>query len=172
MKKIAILNLLLLVLFTANAQVDWQTTIDKKSKISFKLPGKPNIQNKTLNGITTQIFSYRDAATVFGVVASDFSAKKLNFNHSDYSELYEQMKKSSIKADAKFITENSIPYQQLLGKEIIYTEIIRKKEYTYYKRFFFHNNFIYQIVVGGPSRFKKLLLDKKQLFFNSVTFLK
>ncbi len=172
MKKIIITTIAVVFTFSVTqAQVKWKKTISEKSKISFSLPDKPHIQNKEIDGIQTQVFSYRDAATVFGIVASDFSAKKFNFNNSDHTEFYEHMKKSSLNAKCKLVVENSIPYQQLLGKEIIYTEMIGKKEYTYYKRFFFHNHFIYQIVIGGPSRLKQVLIDKKRFFFNSVTFL-
>ncbi len=153
------------------AQVNWKKTISEKSKISFSLPNKPNIKTQEVNGIQSEIFSYRDAHTIFGIVASDFSAQKFNFSNSDYTEFYQQMKQSSLNDKCKLVVENSIPYQHLLGKEIIYTELVGKKEYTFYKRFFFRNHFIYQIVIGGPSRFKQVVIDKKRLFFNSVTFL-
>ncbi len=153
------------------AQVKWEKTISEKSKISFSLPEKPNIQHKDLNGIQSQVFSYRDAITVFGIVVSDFSAKQFNFDNSDNSAFYEQMKQSSLNKKCKLVVENTIPYEHLLGKEIIYTEMIGKKEYTYYKRFFFRKHFAYQIVIGGPSRFKQILIDKKRIFFNSIAFL-
>ncbi len=171
MRKLIVVIIIMCSFSFSKAQIKWEKIVSEKSKISFSLPGKPYIQNKEMNDIQTEVFSFRDASTVFGIVASDFSSKNFNFNNSDYTEFYEQMKASSLRHTSKLVVEHAIPYQQMLGKEIVYTEMIGKKEYTYYKRFFFRNHYIYQVVIGGPSRIKQVLLDKKRLFFNSVVFL-
>jgi len=170
-KILALLVLFVLVSPVAFAQSDWMKSGSEKSKISFNLPEKPIVQSKELNGIKIEIFSYKDAATVFGVVASDFSGVGLDFTYSDPTEYYQEMKEGSlVTGNTILISENSVAYQKMLGKEIVYTQLVGKHEYTYYKRFFFREKFIYQIAIGGPSRMKQFLIDKKNLFFNTVEF--
>jgi len=175
MKHIKSKFLIVLVLFcvctSAQAQINWEKTKSEKSKISFELPETPYIRNQELNGIKSEVFSFRDAANIYGIVASDFSDIDVDFNHTDPSEYYKQMKEGSLlSSDAILVSEQSVSYQRMLGKEIIYTMLVGKHEYTYIKRFFFRGHFIYQITIGGPTRMKQLLLDKKQIFFNSIQF--
>jgi len=165
-----------LVVFTffissAFAQIDWLTSKSIESKISFDMPEAPFVQSKEMSGISVEVFSYKDAVTVFGIVASNFSGVGLDFTHSDPTEYYREMKEGSlVRGNADLISEHSIAYKRLLGKEIVYTQMVGKHEYTYFKRFFFRGKFSYQIAIGGPSRIKQLLIDKKNLFFSSIDF--
>jgi len=155
----------------AHAQVEWVKTHSEKSKISFDLPDTPNLKNQELNGIKSEVYSHRDATSIYGVVASDFSGVGVDFNHSDPTQYYQQMKEGSlVSSDALLISEQGVAYQKMIGKEIIYTMLVGKQEFTYYKRFFFRGHFIYQLTIGGPSRMKQILLDKKMIFFNSIQF--
>lgn len=173
MKKILVLLVgFLFVLPTLSAQESWVKSESEKSKISFELPENPIVQERELNGIKVEVFSYKDVATVFGVVASNFSDVGLDFTYSDPTEYYQQMKEASlVTGNAILVSEQSVAYQMMLGKEIVYTQLVGKHEYTYYKRFFFRKKFIYQIAIGGPTRMKQFLVDKKNLFFNTVKFL-
>ena len=163
--------ILLSICSTSFAQLDWVRTKSDKSKISFELPETPYIRTQEFNGISSEIFSHRDAANIYGIVASDFSGLNLDFTHSDPTEYYTQMKEGSLlSSDTRLISEQSISYKRLLGKEICYTMMLKNLEYTYFKRFFFKDQFIYQITIGGPTRMKQVLLDKKQIFFNSIQF--
>ncbi|MDE5418529.1 hypothetical protein L3049_10965 [Labilibaculum sp. DW002] len=156
---------------SASAQIEWLTSKSVESNISFDMPEKPFVQRKELNGITVEVFSYKDAVTVFGVVASNFSGVGLDFTHSDPTEYYKEMKEGSlVRGSTVLISENSVAFKRMLGKEIVYTQMVGKHEYTYFKRFFFRGKFIYQIAIGGPSRMKQLLIDKKNLFFSSIDF--
>ncbi len=171
--KLRILSFLVLfsICSTAFAQLDWVRTKSLKSKISFELPEAPYLRNQELNGITSEVFSHRDAANIYGIVASDFSGLDLDFNHSDPTEYYNQLKEGSLlSSDARLISEQAVSYKRMLGKEIVYTMMVGKLEFTYFKRFFFKGEFIYQIAIGGPTRMKQVLLDKKQIFFNSIQF--
>jgi len=169
--KLLLFTVLISSFSSVQAQINWTKTKSEKSKISFKLPETPNIRNQELNGIKSEIFSHRDAANIYGIVASDFSAIDVDFNHSDPSEYYEQMKEGSLlSSDALLVSEQSVVYKKLLGKEIVYTMMLGKHEYTYFKRFFFKDQFIYQFTIGGPTRMKQVLLDKKMIFFNSIQF--
>ncbi|MGQ1908898.1 hypothetical protein ACT3CE_03840 [Marinifilum sp. RC60d5] len=153
------------------AQISWETINSEKSKISFELPGEPIVQNKQLSNILIQVYSYKDATSVYGIVASDFTKLELDFSYSDPTEYYEEMKAGSlVSGDAILVSEQAVAYQKMLGKEIVYTQLVGRHEYTYYKRFFFRGKYIYQIAIGGPSRMKKILIDKKNLYFNSLVF--
>ena len=150
---------------------EWQKITSAKSPLSFSLPGVAQHHDKELNGVKVEEFQFRDLVTVFGVVVSDFSAVGVDFSHTDTQEYYQAMKESTLVADeARLISEQSVVYHRLLGKEIHYTLNVKRKEYTYFKRFFFRGPFIYQLVIGGPTRMQEVLLDKKDLFFNSVEF--
>ncbi|MCT4602754.1 MAG: hypothetical protein N4A59_07645 [Marinifilum sp.] len=154
------------------AQEEWKKIESEKSKIRFTIPDQPIVQSKELNGISIEVFSFKDAVTVFGLVASDFSGVGLNFTYSDPTEYYEEMKEGSlVTGSAILLGERSVAYQKMLGKEIEYTQMVGKHEYTYFKRFFFRGKYIYQIAIGGPSRMKRILLDKKNLYFNSIEFI-
>ncbi|WP_421917829.1 hypothetical protein [Marinifilum sp.] len=173
MKKALIIYILAFVCLTsAKAQTEWEKITSEKSKISFSIPDQPFIQNKMLNGISTEVFSFKDAITVFGLVASDLSKLGLDFTYSDPSAYYQEMKEGSLVSRGTIlIGESSVAYQKMLGKEIQYTQMVGKHEYTYFKRFFFRGKYIYQITIGGPSRMKKILLNKKNIYFNSIFFL-
>ena len=169
--KLLIIATLICIGSLAHAQVNWIKTHSAKSKISFDLPDTPYKRNQELNGINIEVFSHRDAAHIYGIVASDFSGVGVDFNHSDPTEYYQQMKEGSlVSSDALLISEQSVAYKKMIGKEIIYTMLVGKHEFTYYKRFFFRGHFIYQFTIGGPSRMKQVLLDKKMIFFNSIQF--
>ena len=169
-----LLSLLVVFIFfmsSASAQIDWLRSKSIESKISFDMPEAPFVQRKEMNGINVEVFSYKDAVTVFGVVASNFSAVGLDFTHSDPTEYYREMKEGSlVSGNADLISEHSIAYKRMLGKEIVYTQMVGEHEYTYFKRFFFRGKFSYQIAIGGPSRMKQLLIDKKNLFFSTIEF--
>ncbi len=171
--KLRVLSFIVLfsICTTGFAQLDWVKTKSEKSKISFELPETPNVRNQELNGITSEVFSHRDAANIYGIVASNFSGLDLDFNHSDPTEYYNQLKEGSLlSSNTRLISEQGVSYKRMLGKEIIYTMMVGNLEYTYFKRFFFKGEFIYQIAIGGPTRMKQVLLDKKQIFFNSIQF--
>ena len=172
--KLRVLSFVILfsICTTGFAQLDWVKTKSEKSKISFDLPEIPNLRNQEINGITSEVFSHRDAANIYGIVASNFSNLKLDFDYSDPTEYYNQMKKGSLlNPDTKLISEQGVSYQKNDRKRnYLYHEWLKILEYTYFKRFFFRGQFIYQIVIGGPTRMKQVLLDKKQIFFNSIQF--
>ena len=66
--------------------------------------------------------------------------------------------------------ENTVPYENMLIKEIEYTIIKDNYEMTYFKRFIFRENYIYQISIGGRTRHSEILKQEKEIFFNSVSF--
>lgn len=172
MKKSIILLFILTTLICKAQEIAWVVNTSEKSKISFKLPEKAYLKNSEINGIKSEIFSFKDISSVYGIVASDFSALDYDFSHSDTSVFFEQMKRSSLTdPSAKLISERSVAYKRMIIKEITYTQKIKNSEYTYYKRFIFKGQYLYQISIGGPSKIKQILLNKKYLFFNSIEFL-
>ena len=162
---------MVLIGFAGFAQQDWVKVTSEKNGLSFQFPEKPIAQKKDLNGIQIEVYGYKDAATVYGVVASDFSKVGIDFSKVDPSDYYKEMKEGSLlSGNAILVSERAVPYKRMLGKEIEYTQLVGNLEYTYYKRFFFRGKFVYQIAIGGPSRLKQLLVDKKNFYFNTFEF--
>ena len=108
-----------------SAQVEWKNIESEKSHIKFSVPEQPIVQNKDLNGISIEVFTYKDAVTIFGVVASDFSKVGIDFSYSDPTEYYEEMKEGSlVSGNTILIGERAVAYQKMLGKEIEYTQMV------------------------------------------------
>lgn len=172
MKRVFMVVCFFLLVSMGYSQVEGWVRVESQSySYSCSLPAEPKREKKELNGVHVEKLQYSDVANVFGVVVSDFSGVGVNFANYDNSEYYQAMKQASlVTGDAILVSEQSVAYKNMLGKEIVYTLMVKGKEYTYYKRFFFRNHLVYQLVIGGPSRLKKLLLDKKDLFFNSLNF--
>lgn len=66
--------------------------------------------------------------------------------------------------------ENTVPCEGMLIKEIEYSVMKDKFEMTYFKRFIFRENYIYQISIGGRTRHLDMIEKEKEIFFNSVSF--
>lgn len=164
----------ILICFTSllNAQsIEWSKHKSEESKISFKMPNKIQILNKELNSIKSQVFQTKDLTCIYGIVASRF--KKYNFSKEPINDIYKEMKAGSLYDNsAILLDEHSTIYKKMLVKEIKYSTVHQKTEYTYYKRFIFRGHYIYQISIGAMSRHANELEANKEIFFNTINFLK
>lgn len=160
--------LLLTTLFPTDGQ--WQR-INTPQQISFLFPGPAEILKKTTGGITSNIYQAKDLVCVFGVVCSDFSAKGLEMDHETVLQVYEQMKKGSVEMETAILKgEKTVPYENMIIKEIEYSIIKDNFEMTYFKRFIFRDNFVYQVSIGGKTRHMDYINKEKEIFFNSINF--
>lgn len=66
--------------------------------------------------------------------------------------------------------EKTIPYENMIIKEIQYSIYKDKYEMTYIKRFIFRDNYIYQISIGGRTRHMSVIQNEMETFFNSISF--
>ena len=127
----------------------WQR-IQTPECISFLFPNTPEKIVNTNNGIRSTIYQTKDLTCVFGIVCSDMSSKKIRIT-SEYAQiLYEELKKGSLSIETAILKEEkTIPYENMIIKEIQYSIYKDKYEMTYIKRFIFRDNYIYQISIGG-----------------------
>lgn len=66
--------------------------------------------------------------------------------------------------------KKTIPYENMIIKEIQYSIYKDKYEMTYIKRFIFRDNYIYQISIGGRTRHMSVIQNEMETFFNSISF--
>lgn len=113
----------------------WQR-IQTPECISFLFPNTPEKIVNTNNGIRSTIYQTKDLTCVFGIVCSDMSSKKIRIT-SEYAQiLYEELKKGSLSIETAILKEEkTIPYENMIIKEIQYSIYKDKYEMTYIKRF-------------------------------------
>ena len=169
--RLLFISIILMFSSTLSAQEkEWIEHKSEESKISFKFPNKVQILNKELNGIKSQVFQTKDLTCIFGIVASRF--EKYDFSREPITDIYKEMKEGSLfDKTAVLLNEHSSIYNKMLVKDIKYSILHKKMEYTYYKRFIFRGHYIYQISIGAMNRHTNELEAKKEKFFNTITFL-
>ena len=81
------------------------------------------------------------------------------------------MKKESVSMPtAKLTGEKRIPDVDMDIREISYTIMKDEEEMTYFKRFIFRDNCMYQLTIGGKTEDLEELESQRDKFFNSVKF--
>lgn len=170
------MTLLIKILFIALTLLPtdgkWQR-VKTNEQISFLFPNNPQKLNKMMNGIPSTIYQTKDLTCVTGVVCSDISSKKIKLTDDMAQTLYEELKNSTLNYEkATLKKEITVPYENMLIKEIEYSIVKDKYEMTYFKRFIFRENYIYQISIGGRSRHIDIIKDERETFFNSINFSK
>lgn len=150
--------------------IKWQR-VDTEEQISFLFPNYPQKLQKLVQGIPSTIYQTKDLTCVAGVVCSDLSSKNIKLDNETAMLFYEELKKGTLAMETAILkNESSVSYENLLIKEIEYSIIKGKYEMTYYKRFIFRDNYIYQISIGGRTRHLDILQKEREVFFNSITF--
>ena len=167
----AILKILLLALSLITPEETTWVRVNAPEGISFLFPNAPQKITKNVDGIPTVIYQTKDLACVTGVVCSDLSAKHLRMDGKMALQIYENMKAATLEMETVVLRdEMTVPYDNMLIKEIQYSITKDNHEMTYYKRFIFRDNHIYQINIGAQNRYSDLLEKEREIFFNSVTF--
>lgn len=165
-----LLKILLITLSLLAPEEKWQR-INTTEQISFLFPNSPQKLKKIVNGIPSTIYQTKDLTCVAGVVCSDMSSKKIKLTSEMASALYEELKTGTLNLESAILKkETSVPYENMLIKEIEYSIIKDKYEMTYFKRFIFRDNFIYQISIGGRTRHMDIIKQERETFFNSISF--
>lgn len=166
-----VLKLLLSFLTLLPTDARWQR-IETDQHISFLFPNNVQKLQRKTNGIPSYIYQTKDLTCVFGVVCSDFSNQKISFSDPNHAlAIYEQLKKGSVDMETAILkNEQTVPYENMLIKEIEYSIIKDKYEMTYFKRFIFRNNKVYQVTIGAKTRHFDILKEEREIFFNSFLF--
>ena len=71
---------------------------------------------------------------------------------------------------ANLTAEKRIPHEHIDIREISYTIMKDGEEMTYFKRFIFRDNCMYQLTIGGKTEDLEELNSQRDKFFNSVKF--
>ncbi len=165
-----ILKILLIALSVLSTDGKW-VRVKTTEHVSFLFPNTPQKLQQKVNGIPSTIYQTKDLVCVAGVVCSDFSVKKIKMTNEVAQALYEELKAGTLSMETAILkNETTVPYENMLIKEIEYSIIKDKHEMTYFKRFIFRDNFIYQISIGGLNRYTDTLLKQREIFFNSFIF--
>ena len=99
------------------------------------------------------------------------SSKKITLRGETAQAIYEELKTGSLASEkGKLKQEITVPYENMLIKEIEYTILKDKYEMTYFKRFIFRNNKVYQVTIGAKTRHFDILKEEREIFFNSFLF--
>lgn len=169
--RIFFITILLCISTILSAQTkEWKTHKSDSCYIQFKVPNTLVVSRKDLNGIVSTLMETKDLTCLYSITASKF--KGYNFSKGNNNDYYQELKKGSlIDHSSILIDEHSLAYKKMLSKEIHFSLIINKAEYIYYRRFFFRDNFIYQITIGGMRRHLTDIEANKERFFNSIDFL-
>lgn len=148
----------------------WQR-ITTDQHISFIFPNTPQKLTQNSGKFISHVYQTKDLACAFGIVCTDFSQANIQITKENARQLYEELKKGSLQMEtAKLKSERTIPYSDMLIKEIEYSIIKDNYEMTYFKRFIFRDNYVYQISIGGRTRHRDVIEEERDLFFNSITF--
>lgn len=160
--------ILLLALFPVDNK--WQR-ITTDQGISFLFPNHMQKLERLTDNIPSTIYQTKDLTCVFGIVCSDFSKKNIILNDENTAALYEQLKKGSISMESAILkSERTVPYDNMLIKEIEYSIIKDNYEMTYFKRFIFRGNMVYQVSIGGRTRHLAEIKNEREIFFGSISF--
>ena len=170
--------LILFTLFTlpqmyAQRVSSWQRVEDEKYNISFALPNKPEKISRFSGKIPVVVYQTKTSMAVMGIVCSGFEQGGIPINGETVNKLYEEMKAGSLEVETALLKkESTVPFNDLLVKEIEYTVVSNRQEMTYFKRFIFRDGIAYQITIGGRTRHRALLEEMKTTLFNSLNFTK
>lgn len=165
-----LINLIFLLTALLPADGKWQR-VKTTEQISFLMPNAPEKLKKTVNGIPSIIYQTKDLTCVAGVVCTDMASKNVQLTGEMAQAIYEELKKGTLAMETAILKkETTVPYEGMLIKEIQYSVIKDKYEMTYFKRFIFRENYIYQISIGGRTRHMDIIQKEREVFFNSITF--
>ncbi|MDL2231215.1 hypothetical protein LJB85_00555 [Porphyromonadaceae bacterium OttesenSCG-928-L07] len=165
-----IIRLLICLFVYAPITDTWKRT-ETDQHISFLMPYTPEKFSRTIGGMESFVYQTKDETCVFGIVCTDFSKGKVPLTNESVLQLYEQLRIGSLSVETAILKgEKTVEYAKMLIKEIEYSVIKDNNEMTYFKRFIFRDNMVYQISIGGRTRHWDIILEEKEIFFNSIYF--
>ena len=98
------------------------------------------------------IFQTKNITCVFGAVCTQLTKEKGVLDEYTINQLYISMKKESVSMPtAKLTGEKRIPDVDMDIREISYTIMKDEEEMTYFKRFIFRDNCMYQLTIGWKT---------------------
>lgn len=167
----SILKIILIGLLLLPPEKDDWVKINGDNYISFSFPSRGERLKKEVNGMRSWIFQTKNITSVFGVVCTQLTKEKGVLDAYTVNQLYISMKKESVALPtAKLVSETIIPGKNMEIWEICYTIMKDEYEMTYFKRFIFRDNCMYQLTIGGKTEDLEEIKPQKEKFFNSIRF--
>jgi hypothetical protein len=168
----SILKFILIGLLAFTQQKEEWVKIRGDYQISFLFPSRGERVKKDVNNIRSWIFQTKNVTCVFGVVCTQLTKEKGTLDAYTLNQLYIAMRKESVSMPtAKLVSEMRLPSKNAEIWEICYTVKKDLEEMTYFKRFIFRDNCMYQVSIGAKTKDLKEMEPQKTKFFNSITFL-
>ena len=166
-----ILKIILIGFLCLAPEKDGWVGINGDNYISFSFPSRGERFKKEVNNMRSWIFQTKNITCVFGVVCTQLTKEKGVLDEYTINQLYISMKKESVSMPtAKLTGEKRIPDTETDIREISYTIMKDGEEMTYFKRFIFRDNCMYQLTIGGKTEDLEELNSQRDKFFNSVKF--
>lgn len=151
-------------------QEDW-VRIHGDPYMSFLFPNQGERLKKDVNKMRSWIFQTKDSVCVYGVVCTQLTKEEGVLDSYTLNQLYLALKKESVSMPTAVLREEKVYLDRHMDiREIRYTIMKDKREMTYYKRFIFRDNCMYQITIGALTGQKDELERCKKKFFDSVKF--
>lgn len=167
----SILKFILIGLIAFTQQKEEWVKIKGDYQITFLFPSRGERLKKDVNNIRSWIYQTKNATCVFGVVCTQLTKEKGVLDAYTLNQLYIAMRKELIAMPtAKVLSEKRIPSKNTEIWEINYTVEKDKEEMTYFKRFIFRDNCMYQVSIGAKTQDMEELEPQMRKFFNSVVF--
>ena len=167
----SILKIILIGLLVLAPEKDGWVRINGDNYISFFFPSRGERLKKEVNGMRSWIFQTKNITSVFGAVCTQLTKEKGVLDAYTVNQLYISMKKESVALpSANLVSETVIPSKNMEIWEICYTVMKDEHEMTYFKRFIFRDNCMYQLTIGGKTEDLEEIKPQKEKFFNSVRF--
>ena len=139
--------------------------------ITFLFPNRGERLKKNVNGMRSWIFQTKNTTCVFGVVCTRLAKEGAELDTYTINQLYLAMKKASVEMPTTVLrSEKTLPSKHMEIREIKYTIVKDGREMTYYRRFIFRGNCMYQITIGAYNDDLAELEVQKKKFFDSVSF--
>ena len=156
----SILKIILIGILCLAPEKDGWVRINGDNYISFSFPSRGERFKKEVNNMRSWIFQTKNITCVFGAVCTQLTKEKGVLDEYTINQLYISMKKESV----------SMPTAKLTGEKRIPDVDIDEEEMTYFKRFIFRDNCMYQLTIGGKTEDLEELESQRDKFFNSVKF--
>lgn len=160
-----------LILLNSLATVEDWVRIQTKQEISFLFPTQGKQTRKDAGELKAWIYETQNTDCLFGVVCTPSPLRQGFFSSVDVQRIYNEMRDASVDMpDTELVEEKLIPVQGMSIRQICYTVISKEVKFTYYKRFVFRGNYIYQLTIGGKSETADKWKSQREKFFDSVQF--
>lgn len=168
----SILKFILIGLLAFTQQKEEWVKIRGDYQISFLFPSRGERVKKDVNQHSFMDIPNKNVTCVFGVVCTQLTKEKGTLDAYTLNQLYIAMRKESVSMPtAKLVSEMRLPSKNAEIWEICYTVKKDLEEMTYFKRFIFRDNCMYQVSIGAKTKDLKEMEPQKTKFFNSITFL-